>query len=387
MEPLLRDKAVRILVLFWLKWLATLEEDEMPMNHNGGGQGPWGQGPQPQPPDMEKVIQMARERFGGKVPDGKKIWSLLILVVLLVWMGFSSLYIVGPDEQGVVIRFGKFVDTTGPGLHFKLPYPIENVYRPKVTQVQRIEIGYRTRGRNSVDVEAESLMLTGDENIIDIDLSVQYRIKDAANFLFNVRNPPRDPHLVVRNATESAIRQVVGRNSIDEALTTGKEKIQNATKTTMQATLDAYKSGIQIMAVQLQQVAPPQEVVKAFKDVASAREDRERTINESQGYANDILPKAKGEAAQQIQQAEGYKASKVARAEGDVNRFLALLTEYNKAKHVTWTRLYLETMEEVLADVNKVIISPNSSNGLLPLMPVGQQATGLPGFVGKGGVR
>ncbi len=356
----------------------------MAWNNNGGGShGPWGQGtPPPQPPDIDKVIRMARDQLRAKIPGGR-VWPVLGAIIFVLYM-LTGVYVVAPDENGVVVRFGRYIETTESGPHWHLPFPFETVYKPKVTQVQRIEIGYRTRGRNHVDVPAESLMLTGDENIIDIDMSVQYRIKEhgAANYLFNLRNPSRDPHKAVRNAAESAIRQVIGGNSIDTALTVGKEKIQSESMKTMQAILDGYKSGIRVIAVQLQQVAPPQEVIHAFKDVASAREDRERAVNEAEGYSNDILPKAKGEAAKQIQEAEAYKAARVTRAQGDAHRFLSLLTEYKKAKDVTRTRLYLETMENVLADTNKVIVDPKSSNGVLPYLPLGGR--GMPG-PGKGG--
>ena len=357
----------------------------MAWNDNGGGsRGPWGQGPaHPQPPDIDKVIRMAQERLSAKLPGGKA-WPILALIAFLLWMA-TGVYVVAPDEKGVVVRFGRYVETTDPGPHFHLPFPIENVYKPKVTQVQRIEIGYRTRGRSNVDVPAESLMLTGDENIIDIDMSVQYRIKPngADEYLFNVRSPANDPHKAVRDAAESAIRQVIGRNSIDTALTVGKEKIQSESKETMQRILDGYNSGVMIIAVQLQQVAPPEEVVHAFKDVASAREDRERAVNEAEGYSNDILPKAKGEAEKQIQEAEAYKAARLTRAQGDAHRFLSLLKEYEKAKEVTRARLYLETMEEVLAGTNKVIVDPRATNGVLPYLPLGGQ--GMPGAVMKGG--
>lgn len=345
----------------------------MAWNDSGGrSQGPWGQGPNPpEPPDVDEVIRLARERFAGKMP-GKKIIPVLLGIAFVLWMS-TGIYVVGPDENGVVVRWGRYVETTIPGPHFHLPYPIETVYRPKVTQVQRIEVGYRTQGRGTVDIPAESLMLTGDENIIDIDISIQYQIKPdgAANYLFNIRNPARDPHKAVRNAGESAIRQVIGRNTIDTALTAGKEKIQANTKKTMQEILDSYHSGIQVIAVQLQQVAPPEEVIHAFKDVASAREDRERAVNEAQGYANDILPKAKGEAARQIQESEAYKTAKVTRAKGDVHRFLAVLEEYSKAKEATEARLYLETMEEVLPSVRKIVVDPQSTRGVLPFLPLG----------------
>lgn len=313
-------------------------------------------------------MESLRQKLGGQSPTGKKIfWSVVIGIAFIIWI-FSGFYMVGPDEQGVEIRFGEFVATTGPGPHIHLPFPIERVVTPKVTQVQRIEVGYRTRGRNAVDVPAESLMLTGDENIIDIDLAVQYRIKDAGRWLFNVREPSK----AVRNAVESAIRMVIGNNSIDQALTSGKETIQAQTKEVIQTILDSYEAGIEIMSVQLQQVAAPKEVVQAFKDVASAREDRERAINEAQGYANDILPKASGEAARLVQEAEAYKASKVARAQGEVQRFQSLLTQYEKAPSITQRRLYLETMEEVLSKVNKVVLGNESSHGVLPYLPLQQ---------------
>ncbi|MEO5362885.1 MAG: FtsH protease activity modulator HflK [Magnetococcus sp. DMHC-8] len=344
----------------------------MAWNDSGGGhQGPWGTGPvPPQPPDIDKLIELLRERMTGKM-SGRRLWPLLAALVCVLWMA-TGIYLVAPDEKGVVMRFGRYVETTDSGPHFHLPYPIETVYTPKATQVQRVEIGYRTRGRTTVAVAEESLMLTGDENIIDINLSVQYRIEEngAANYLFNIRNPSSDPHMLVRNAAEASIRQVIGRNSIDTALTTGKERIQADTKQTMQAILDSYRSGLRIIAVQLQQVAPPEEVIHAFKDVASAREDRERAINEAEGYANDILPKAKGEAAKQVAEAEAYKTAKLTKAEGDVHRFSSLLGEYNKAKEVTRTRLYLETMERILPDMNKLIVQPGGTQGVLPYLPL-----------------
>lgn len=348
----------------------------MPWNNDGDRpQGPWDQPPRSPPPDVDKAIQMMRDKLSGRFPPGRHTWPVLLGVAALIWLG-SGVYVVGPDEQGVLTRFGRYVQTVGPGPHYQLPYPIERVYKPKVTQVQRIEVGYRTRGRGQVDVPAESLMLTGDENIIDIDLSVQFRIKDAPNFLFNVRSPQDDPQQVVRDASETAIRQVIGRNSIDEALTIGKEKIQSRTQATMQEILDLYGSGIQIVAVQLQQVAPPEEVIHAFKDVASAREDRERAINEAQGYANDILPKAQGEASRIVQEAEAYKAAKESRARGDADRFKALLEEYRKSPQVTETRLYMETLEEVLAGAHKVVADGGTGQGVLPYLPLDRLGRG-----------
>ncbi|MBF0293625.1 MAG: FtsH protease activity modulator HflK [Magnetococcales bacterium] len=352
----------------------------MAWNDNSGGQGPWGNmgGTPPQPPDIEQIIRLLKDRIGPHRPANQKIWPILIAIALAVWMA-TGIYVVGPDENGVVVRFGRHVETTEPGPHWRLPYPIAQVFNPKVTKVERIELGYRTRSRSEgrasaeeIDVPGESLMLTGDENIIDIDMSVQYRIKEggAANYLFNLRNPPSDRHKAVRDASESAIRQVIGSNAIDSALTAGKEKIQSDAKLTIQKILDSYNGGILILTVQLQKVSPPPEVVHAFKDVASAREDRERAINEAQGYANDILPKAKGEAAKQIQEAEAYRTAKVTRAEGDTHRFLALLKEYDKAKEITESRLYLEAMENVMGGVNKVIVNPQAGRNILPYLPL-----------------
>ncbi|MBF0124561.1 MAG: FtsH protease activity modulator HflK, partial [Magnetococcales bacterium] len=320
-------------------------------NDDNGSNDPWN-GRDGRPPDLEKLIQDLRNRFGqrdgsffghssGNKTGQRKAAMTLLLVLLVLWMA-TGIYVVKPYEQGVVVRFGRWVETTGAGPHFHLPYPIETVYKPNVTQVQSIDIGYRTRDdRATVDVPAESLMLTGDENIIDIDLAVQYIVKDGAAYLFNVRDPATNPQQVVRNASESAIRMVVGRNNIDEALTSGKDKIQQLTKEMISQILNDYDSGILITAVQMQQVAPPKEVVHAFKDVASAREDRVRAVNEAQGYASDILPKAKGDAARIMQEAEAYKASRIARAEGDSKRFIALLEEYQKARDITRSRLYL----------------------------------------------
>ncbi|MBF0143534.1 MAG: FtsH protease activity modulator HflK [Magnetococcales bacterium] len=346
----------------------------MTWNDNGGGRGgPWGPQPgAPQPPDMEKVFRLLQERFAGKLPGGgRQVWPAVALVLFTLWMVVGGFYVVGPDEVGVVVRFGEYIPPMQePGPHWKYPYPIETVYKPQVTKVQRIEVGFRTRGQASVDVQAESLMLTGDENIIDIDLIVQFKIKNGADFLFNVRSPQADALSVVRNVAESAIRQVIGRNLIDDALTGGKQKIQDETRETMQKILDSYQSGIAVLTVQLQQVAAPEEVVHAFKDVASAREDRERAINEAEGYVNDIIPKARGEAARQIQEAEGYKAARATRAIGDIKRFASLLEEYSKARDVTRARLYLETMEEVLEGANKVVIQPGAGQGVLPYLPL-----------------
>ena len=232
---------------------------------------------------------------------------------------------------------------------------------PKVTEVKRIEIGFRTVGKNQYQtVERESLMLTGDENIVDAEMIVQYRIKDPMAYLFNFIKP----EITVREASEASLRTVVGRHNIDEALTSGKFMIQEETKSLVQSILDKYESGILVVAVQLQDVSPPKQVIASFKDVASAKEDKNRMINQAEGYRNDIIPKARGEAQAEIREAEGYKEARIARSEGDVAKFSAVLKEYRKAKGVTETRMYLETVEEILPNREKIIV-PDSENGNL----------------------
>ena len=281
-------------------------------------------------------------------------------IALLLWL-LSGVYVVGPDEVGVVQTFGKYSRAAQSGLNYHFPFPIEKVQTPKVTEVKRIEIGFRTVGKNQYQtVERESLMLTGDENIVDAEMIVQYRIKDPVAYLFNFIKP----EITVREASEASLRTVVGRHNIDEALTSGKFMIQEETKTLVQSILDKYESGILVVAVQLQDVSPPKEVIASFKDVASAKEDKNRMINQAEGYRNDIIPKARGEAQAEIREAEGYKKARIARSEGDVAKFSAVLKEYRKAKGVTETRMYLETVEEILPNREKIIV-PDSENGNL----------------------
>lgn len=282
----------------------------------------------------------------------------MILLILLGWLS-TGIYMVGPDEVGVVRTFGKFTRVAQPGLNYHFPYPIESVDTPKVTEVKRIEIGFRSLGNGQYrTVSQESLMLTGDENIVDAEMIVQYKIKSPESYLFNIV----EPTLTVREAAEASLRTVVGRHNIDESLTSGKLKIQEETKELLQGILDKYKSGIQVVAVQLQDVSPPEQVIGAFKDVASAKEDKNRMINQAEGYRNDVIPKARGEAEANIRDAEGFKEARIKRAEGDVAKFKAMLKEYRKAKSITKKRLYLETMEEILPGIEKVIV-PDGDNG------------------------
>ena len=284
----------------------------------------------------------------------------IVGIALIFWL-FTGIYTVGPDEVGVVQRFGKYDRIVQSGLNYHMPFPIETVKTPKVTEVKRIEVGFRTVGKNQYrTVERESLMLTGDENIVDAELIVQYKIKEPINYLFNFIGP----ELTLREASEASLRTVVGRHNIDEALTSGKLMIQEETKELLQSILDKYGTGVQVVAVQLQDVSPPKQVIDAFKDVASAKEDKNRMINEAEGYRNDVIPKARGEAQAMIREAEGFRESRIKRAEGDVAKFKAILKEYSKAKDVTRERLYLEAMEGILPGLEKYIV-PNGEDGNL----------------------
>ena len=290
---------------------------------------------------------------------------LPLLGLAVAFWFFTGVYMVGPDEVGVIRTFGAYTHQTQPGLNWHYPYPIQTVRTPKVTEVKRIEIGFRTtRNGQYRTMEKESLMLTGDENIVDAELIVQYRIKEPENYLFKIV----EPELTVREASEASLRTIVGMNNIDETLTTGKYRIQEEAKKQIQAILDKYQSGIQVVAAQLQDVSPPKQVIAAFKDVASAKEDKNRLINQAEGYRNDVIPKARGEAEAMIRGAEGFKESRIKRAEGDVAKFNTVLKEYRKAKDITRERLYLETMEKVLPGVEKVIIPDKDSGNMLNLL-------------------
>ena len=288
----------------------------------------------------------------------------LLVAALALWL-FTGVYMVGPDEVGVVRTFGEYTRVAQSGLNYHFPYPIEQVNTPAVTEVKRIEIGFRTlRNGQYRTVEKESLMLTGDENIVDAEMIVQYKIKDPEAYLFKIV----EPELTVREAAEASLRTVVGRNKIDETLTTGKFQIQEGTKTQLQLILDKYESGIHVVAVQLQDVSPPKEVIGAFKDVASAKEDKNRMINQAEGYRNDIIPKARGEAEAMIRDAEGFRESRIKRSEGDAAKFTTILKEYRKAKSITQKRLYLETMERVLPGIEKIIVPDKDSGNMLNLL-------------------
>jgi len=299
-----------------------------------------------------------------EIPEFNFKITPVLIGILVIWL-LTGIYVVGPDEVGVVRTFGEFTRVTQSGLNWKFPSPIETANTPKVTEVKRIEFGFRSLKNGQYrTVEKESLMLTGDENIVDAEMIVQYKIKDPVKYLFNIV----EPELTVREAAEASLRTVVGRNKIDETLTTGKFTIQEETKEQVQSILDKYESGIHIVAVQLQDVSPPKEVIGAFKDVASAKEDKNRMINQAEGYRNDVIPKARGEAEAMIRDAEGFKESRIKRAEGDATKFTTILKEYKKAKSITEKRLYLETMEKVLPGIDKIIVPDKESGNMLNLL-------------------
>ncbi|MBN9534669.1 MAG: FtsH protease activity modulator HflK [Alphaproteobacteria bacterium] len=365
-------------------------------NTPGGGRGPWGRGPSgggPQPPDFEELLRRSQERlkrilpggFGGRdFGTGGLMIGALVLVV--VWL-LSGVYVVSAYEQGVVLRFGKIVARTMPGINYHLPWPIETVYTPDVTHPRQISIGYRQAGSEEdtgQDVSSESLMLTGDENIVDINFTVYWVIKDAANFLFNVE----DPNGTVKAVAESAMREVVGKSQIEPILTQDREPVQQQVKKLMQAALDSYGAGVQITDVKMQKADPPAQVIDAYRDVQAARADQERMRNEAEAYSNKIIPEARGRAARIVQEAQAYKQQVVAEASGEAKRFLSVYEEYRKAPDVTRERMYLETMSQILGTSNKVIVDGNSK-GIVPYLPlpalknVPSKTTSLPGPPGS----
>ena len=363
--------------------------DEIKNNNNktnfdefkSSGQSPWGTPPGsgngsgrgPIPPNIDEVIKKIQEFINKYLPGGKSGGLPIILVVsiLIVIWGLSGLYRVLPDEQGVVLRFGKFTSTTQPGLNYHIPYPVETVLTPKVTKVNRMDIGFRSErdtgfgsSTGVADVPEESLMLTGDENIVNIDFSVFWVIKDAGKFLFKIQ----DPASTVKAAAETAMREVIAKSKLQSILTEGRSLIEIETQEIAQSLLDEYESGIQITQVQTQKADPPDQVIDAFRDVQAARADMERSKNEAEAYRNDVIPRARGEAARILQAAEAYKKQVVAQAEGEASRFIAIYNEYAQAKVVTQERMYLETMEKVLADIDKIIIDKNVSSGVVPYL-------------------
>ena len=353
---------------------------------SGGGGGPWGRpsggggggggggGFGSRPPDFEDLFKRGQDRMKGMLPGGMgagRIALLLALAGVTIWLA-SGFYRVQPDQLGVVFRFGKFTGTTEPGLNWHIPGPIESVTIPSVTRENRVQVGLRTgaEGRQAPrDVLEERQMLTGDENIVDIGFEVFWRIRDVEQILFNVTQPDA----LVKIVAESAIREVVGRTVIQQAMTEGRGKIEVDTQALMQQLLDSYTAGISIQRVQLLAVDPPPPVVEAFNEVQRARADRERSRNIAEAYRNDIIPRARGDSEKLLQEAQAYREEVVNRATGDSRRFLSVYEAYKASPDVTTQRLYLETMEQVLKGVSKVVIDQGEKGpGVQPYLPLPQ---------------
>jgi modulator of FtsH protease HflK len=366
----------------------------MSWNEPGGDKkDPWsGRGDQKGPPDLDEAIRSLQEKlsniFGGTKKGGDgggspgafstgnimKNMGIIAASVLVLWM-LSGFYIIDEGVQGVETQFGKYTRTTDSGLNWHLPAPIEHVEKINVQQQRYIEVGYRSGGtgtaQGAVAVPKEALMLTKDENYIDVQLAVQYQVKDAKALLFNLVNP----EATLKHVTESALRGVIGGSNMDFVLTEGRSEVVAQAKKEIQEVMDAYNSGVQVTSVNLQDAQPPEQVQNAFEDAIKAREDQQRFINEAQAYANDVVPKARGAAARKLQEAEGYKEQVIAQAEGETNRFTKLVTEYKKAPEVTRKRLYLEAMETVMSETNAVMIDVKGGNNMmyLPLDKMIQQ--------------
>ncbi|MGA7485967.1 MAG: FtsH protease activity modulator HflK [Xanthobacteraceae bacterium] len=345
---------------------------------SGGGKGPWGSGQPPSgptPPDLEEFLRRSQDRLRTVLPGGSlggKGLVLIVVAAVAIW-GFSGFFRVEPDELGVVLRFGKAVRQVQPGLNYHLPYPIETVLTPKALRVNKIDIGMRVvedlrRGSTIRDVPEESLMLTGDENIVDVDFSVLWKIKPngVEAYLFNIQQPEG----TVKAVAESAMREIIGRSNLQPILTGARQNIEASVQELMQSILDKYGAGVQITQVQLQKVDPPSQVIDAFRDVQAARADLERAQNEAQSYANKVVPEARGRAAQITQSAEAYREQTVAEAKGATSRFIQVYDEYKKAPDVTRERMYLETMERLFGGTDKIIM--DSGTGAVPYLPLDQ---------------
>jgi membrane protease subunit HflK len=342
---------------------------------SGGGGGPWGQGGggggQP-PQDIDAIIRQGRDAWRRMMPGGGassgRTFTLLVLVFGLIWAA-TGFYRVNPQQQGVVLRFGEWVRTSPPGLHYHLPFPIESVLTPEVTSDNRIEIGFRDVSGNSSsrrDIADESQMITGDENIVDIDFVVFWRIADAGQYLFNLAEPDQ----TIKVTAEAVMREIIGRTAIQTALTEGRQDIQVQARQQLQDLLNEYGAGVRVRDVQLLAVDPPADVIDAFNEVQRARQDRDRLKNEAEAFSNDIVPRARGEAAKLVSEAEAYQAEVVNRASGDASRFDQIFQAYLKDKAVTKERIYIETVEEIFSNVDKIIIDSEAGSGVVPYLPL-----------------
>jgi len=344
-------------------------------NNPWGGGRPGGGGGSFQP-DLGEMLRKAWGRYKVRHPksplNGFQGVKILAAICVALWLA-TGIYLVQTDEQGVVMRFGKWTDTTDSGLHYHLPYPIETILLPKVTRVSQIQLGYRTADRvdhsGHREVPEESRMLTGDENIVEANFAVFWRIKDAGKYLFSVR----DPEGTVKVAVESVMRNVVARNPIQAVLSDKRDQIAQEATLELQQVLDSYDAGIFIQEVQLQKVDPPSAVIDAFNDVQRARADQERLRNEAEAYRNDIIPRARGDSQRLVQEAEAYKEQVLDLAQGEAKRFDSVLSAYRVAQDVTARRMYVETMEEIIKTANKIVIDPAASKngqGVLPYLPL-----------------
>ncbi|MBF95855.1 MAG: Modulator of FtsH protease HflK [Alphaproteobacteria bacterium MarineAlpha9_Bin4] len=317
--------------------------------------------------DLDKVLENLKNKFSSFFSKGPKSFILAFLVLIFFWI-VSGFYTISPEEQGVVLRFGKYTSISSPGLNYHIPSPVEKVIKVPVTVTRSVEVGFRgqTGGNNVRNVDEESLMLTGDENIVDINFVVQWFVSDAAKYVFNIRDPEKN----VKDSAESVMREVIGKTNIDFALAEGRDQVRQEAQESLQKILDNNESGITVSSLLLQKSDPPPAVIDDFKDVQRARADQERLINEAQAYANRIVPEAKGEASKVRESAEAYKQEVIAVADGASQRFLSVYKEYKEAKEVTRRRIYLETMEKVMQNMNKVIIDSNNGSGVLPYLPL-----------------
>lgn len=341
---------------------------------NGGGnngsspQSPWGNQGKDRREDFEKMIRQSHDKMRSVLPNGwhsPKLILIGVVLLLAIW-GATGFYRVNPGEQGIELLFGKYTNSTEPGLNWNWPTPIGSVETPDIATRYRVEVGFRSAGSSGSDqdVNEESLMLTGDENIIDVQFVVLWRIKDPQKYLFEIR----DPDTSVKNAVEAAMREIIGQNSFELARTQGRGQIETRAQELAQAILDSYSSGISVEQVSMQRVDPPEDVIASFRDVQAARADKERLVNEAQAYYNQITQEAEGQAAQLVKQAEAYQSEKVAIAEGDSQRFLSVYNEYKQQPEITKRRLYLETMEQIYQGMSKVIIDQPGS--ALPLLSI-----------------
>ena len=348
----------------------------MPWKENNNNNGPWGEpngrGDKPskkkQSINFDTYFANLKDQIKKIFPGGgsnKKNVLFACLIFFILWL-LTGFYKVNANEQGVVLRFGEWVRTTLPGLHYHLPYPIEIAKTPKVTKVNKTEIGFRVIGTSQRMLLEESLMLTGDENIVDINFSVFWIIDDAGKFLFKLRNPEKS----VKSVSESVMREVIGITPIVDALAAGRQEIETKSLSKIQIVLDNYESGVKITQLQLQKVDPPDQVIDSFRDVQRARADKEKVINEAIAYKNDLIPRARGEAEQILQEAEAYKREIVARSEGDADRFNSVLKAYKNNEEVTRNRIYLETLEKIFQNATKVIIDTKQGSGVLPYLPL-----------------